>query len=261
MVCNLQCVVLAGGLGTRMRPLAGRVPKTLLPIGGTPFAHYQLAWMAAHGVAEVVYCIGFLGDQVREFVGDGGNWGLAVRYVEDGDALVGTGGALRRAFDAGVLKDEFLVTYGDSFLPVDFRLLARAFAAQTLPAMMAVYCNRGRFDAGNVQFAGGRVVLYQKGKPAKESADLPYIDYGVAAWKADSVAKRIPAGAKTDLADVYHRLSVAGQLAGYEVHDRFYEIGSPAGFADFTRWAADHAADSWLSAELAALEAGSVTAS
>jgi NDP-sugar pyrophosphorylase family protein len=260
MVSNLQCVVLAGGLGTRMRPQTERVPKTLLPVGDTPFAHYQLAWMAAHGVAEVVYCIGFLGNQVRAFVGDGGKWGLTVQYVEDGDTLAGTGGALRRAFDACILRDEFLVMYGDSFLPLDFRFLVRDFAEQTLPAMMAVYCNRGRFDTGNVQYEGGRVVLYQKRKPATRGIDLHYIDYGITVLSADIVAEEIPAGAKSDLADMYHRLSVDGRLAGYEVHERFYEIGSPAGLADFSRWAADHTADSWLSLDLSVVEAGSGTA-
>src|SRR5215468_5087031 len=99
----MQCVILAGGLGTRMRPLTESVPKTLLPVSGTPFAHYQLSWLARHGVREVVYCVAVLGEQVRAYVGDGSPWGLAVRYAEDGDELRGTGGALRRALDAGLL--------------------------------------------------------------------------------------------------------------------------------------------------------------
>src|SRR5437870_13774975 len=99
----MQCVILAGGLGTRMRPLTETVPKTLLPVAGTPFAHYQLDWLARHGVRDVVYCVAVLGDQVRAYASDGSRWGLAVRYVEDGHELRGTAGALRRALDAGVL--------------------------------------------------------------------------------------------------------------------------------------------------------------
>src|SRR5882724_3079057 len=115
----MQCVILAGGLGTRMQPLTRRLPKTLLPVLGRPFAEYQLGWLADQGVRNVVYCIGFLGDQVRAFVGDGRRWRLRVDYVDEGSLLMGTGGALRLASDAGVLEPGFLVLYGDSYLPIE----------------------------------------------------------------------------------------------------------------------------------------------
>src|SRR6516165_5952028 len=101
----MQCVILAGGLGTRMWPLTETTPKTLLPVGHTPFAHYQLTWLARHGVTDVVYSIAVLGDRVRDFVREGTPWNLRVRYVEDGKELRGTGGALRRVLDAGLLDD------------------------------------------------------------------------------------------------------------------------------------------------------------
>jgi NDP-sugar pyrophosphorylase family protein len=135
----MQCVILAGGLGSRMRPFTDVSPKTLIPVVDTPFAHYQLTWLARHGVTEVVYSIGFLGEQIRAYVGDGRRWGLKVCYVEDGIEPAGTAGALRRAYDAGVLGDWFLVLYGDSFLPIDFRDLGAAFERQSRPAMMTVY--------------------------------------------------------------------------------------------------------------------------
>jgi NDP-sugar pyrophosphorylase family protein len=233
----MQCVILAGGLGTRMRPWTERLPKTLIPVHGVPFAHYQLAWLARHGVTEVVYSIAVLGEMVRDFVGDGSRWGLAASYVEDGKELVGTGGALRRVFDSGQLRDRFLVLYGDSFLPFDFRNLWRAFLAQPRPAMMSVYRNRHRFDTGNVRFADGVVQLYRKAKSGERpDCDLDFIDYGLSALSAPIVAEWIPYGTKCDLADVYHRLSVADHLAGFEVQERFYEIGSPSGLRDFETW-------------------------
>ena len=85
----MQCVILAGGLGSRMRPLTAKTPKTLLPVSGIPFADYQLRWAAQHGVTEVVYSIARLGDQVRAYAGDGQRWGLTIRYVEDGDQFAG----------------------------------------------------------------------------------------------------------------------------------------------------------------------------
>jgi NDP-sugar pyrophosphorylase family protein len=244
----MQCVILAGGLGTRMRPWTEKTPKTLLPIADIPFAHYQLSWLAGHAVRRVVYSIAVLGEQVRDYVGDGSRWGLQVEYVSDGDQLAGTGGALRRALDAGVLADWFLVLYGDSFLPVDCRTLARAFLEQPRPALMSVYQNRGLFDTGNVRYSPGVVTLYQKarkGEPSPEGMD--YIDYGLSALRRDLVAERIPAGQIADLSDLYHRLSTEGLLAGYEVRQRFYEIGSPAGMRDFENWASENPIATWAS--------------
>jgi NDP-sugar pyrophosphorylase family protein len=243
----MQCVILAGGLGTRMRPLTDKIPKALLPVAGVPFAHYQLRWLARHGVTEVVYCIGARGEQVRAAVGDGRRWGLRVRYVEDGKQLRGTAGALRRALDAGALRDWFLVLYGDSFLPFDFRRLAAAFLVQRRPALMAVYRNAGRYDAGNVRYEDGVVRLYRKAAPGEAPADVDYIDYGASVLRADLVAERVARGGRHDLADLYHGLSREGLLAGLEVGQRFYEIGSPSGLRDFEAWAAEHPAEAWAS--------------
>jgi NDP-sugar pyrophosphorylase family protein len=237
----MQCLVLAGGLGTRMRALAPDLPKTLIPVAGVPFAHYQLGWMARHGVTEVLYSIGFRGEAIRDFVADGRQWGLEVRYVEDGPKLLGTGGALRRAFDAGVLREWFLVLYGDSFLPFDFRWLGQAFLGQERPAMMTVYHNQGCLDVGNVHFADGLVTLYQK--PPR--AEMPYIDYGISAFRRELIAEMVPAGRKCDLGEMCHRLSVANRLAGWEVTQRFYEVGSPAGLRDFETWLEEHPVSSW----------------
>lgn len=237
----MQCLILAGGLGTRMRALAPEVPKTLIPVRGIPFAHYQLDWLARHGVDRIVYSIGFKGERIREAVGTGSSWGLEVCYVEDGPELLGTGGALRRAFAAGVLQEWFLVLYGDSFLPFDFRLLGDAFLAQERPAMMAVYRNQGRLDTGNVRFSGGVVTLYQKPPPG----EMPYIDYGVSAFRRELIAEVVPTTGKHDLADICHRLSLENRLAGFEVRHRFYEVGSPAGLCDFEHWFGENPVSSW----------------
>src|SRR4051794_22429643 len=159
----VQCVILAGGLGTRMWPVAQTVPKTLLPVAGRPFAEWQLDWLADAGVESVVYCIGYLGAQVRDHLGDGSDRGLAIRYVDEGRELRGTAGALRLAHDEGVLADRFLVLYGDSWLQVDPAAVHAAAEASGLPSLMTVYENNGLFDASNVEYADGRVVRYEKG--------------------------------------------------------------------------------------------------
>jgi len=243
----MQCVILAGGLGTRMRHLTNKMPKTLIPVADAPFAHYQLTWLAQHGVTEVVYSIAVMGDLIRAYVGDGSRWNLSVRYVEDGKELVGTGGALRRVHDAGLLLDRFLVLYGDSFLPFDFRQMAQAFDKQGRPAMMSVFRNQGKYDAGNVQFVDGVVRLYRKGGQGLTPPDMHYIDYGMSVLRVSVVAERIAPGEKKDLAEIYHHLSVENKLAGWEVKQRFYEIGSPVGLRDFEGWIREHPVASWAS--------------
>jgi NDP-sugar pyrophosphorylase family protein len=232
----MQCLILAGGLATRMRPLTDRMPKALIPALGRPFVDHQLDWLAGHGVDDVVLSIGYRGHEIRNHVGDGAAHGLRVRYVDEGSDLRGTAGALRLAFDQDVLEERFLVTYGDSFLPIDFGEVFRAFTASGTPALMTVFHNEGRWDQSNVIFENGRVVLYDKLRRTRPATDFAYIDYGLSALERRIIPDEIPSGVKADLADLFGALSRRGDLAGLEVRERFYEIGSPAGLEDFTAW-------------------------
>ncbi|HYL38719.1 MAG TPA: sugar phosphate nucleotidyltransferase [Bryobacteraceae bacterium] len=233
----MQCVILAGGLGTRMRPLTEACPKTLLPVRGRPFAWHQLHWLAAHGITDVVYCIGHHGDLIRRYWASEPRPVPSIRYVDEGAQLRGTGGALRLARDRGVLDESFLALYGDSFLPVELAPIWRAFQASGAPALMTVLRNQGRWDRSNANYHDGRVTLYDKsGRPGME-----YIDYGLSAFRRelfDTVPEEV-----FDLAALLHELSVRGQLAGFEVEERFYEIGSPDGLRDLERYLAALEAD------------------
>jgi NDP-sugar pyrophosphorylase family protein len=230
---GVQCLILAGGLATRMRPLTEKIPKALIEAEGRPFAHYQLDWLAKHGVTDVVFSIGYLGGMIRDYVGDGSAWGLRVRYVDEGAELRGTGGAVRLAVDQGVLEPSFLVTYGDAFLPVDFLDFDRAFRATDKPAQMSIYRNAGKGDTSNVLFEGGRVVLYDKDRGNPHFARMRHIDYGLLAFRRNIIEERIPRGEKHDLSVLLRDLSREGALAHYEVSERFYEIGSVSGLEDF----------------------------
>ena len=224
----MQCLILAGGLGTRMRPLTDGCPKTLLPVRGKPFAYHQVRWLASQGVTEIVYSIGHQGDQIRDY------WEsepapVGIRYVDEGDRLRGTGGAIRLAFDQGVLAESFFVTYGDSFLPVALPPVWSAYQSSGRPALMTVLRNDGRWDRSNVVYEDGRVVLYDK----TGGLEMHYIDYGL------SVVSRglfEYAPESFDLAALLNDLSLRGELAGYEVSERFYEIGSPGGLQDLEQY-------------------------
>ncbi|HYB58125.1 MAG TPA: nucleotidyltransferase family protein [Alphaproteobacteria bacterium] len=217
--------ILAGGLASRMRPLSESVPKAMIEVAGEPFIAHQLRLLRREGVRDVVLCLGHLGEQVQAFVGGGGRFGLAVRYSSDGARLLGTGGALRKALK--LLGPYFLVLYGDSYLDVAFAPVVEAFAASGLDGLMTVYRNDGRWDASNIVFEAGRILFYSK---TEKRPDMRHIDYGLGILKAE-VLERYPQGEPFDLADVYAALVAAGRLAGFEVQQRFYEIGSPEGLA------------------------------
>jgi NDP-sugar pyrophosphorylase family protein len=233
----MQCVILAGGRATRMRPLTDQIPKALIPAGGRPFIDHQLAWLAGHGVTDVVLCVGYKADAIRAYLADeGARHGLGVRFVDEGDDLRGTAGALRLALDEGALEPSFLIVYGDSFLPIDFGAVFRAFGAAGRPALMTVFRNDGRWDTSNVIFERGLVTLYDKQRRSRPAADFSFIDYGLSAMSRQVIADEVAPGAPADLATLFHALSVRGDLAGLEVAQRFYEIGSPSGLEDFERW-------------------------
>jgi NDP-sugar pyrophosphorylase family protein len=224
----MQCVILAGGLGTRMRPLTDECPKTLLPVRGRPFAYHQLHWLSAQGITEVVYSIGHQGDLIRRYWDHEPCPIARIRYVDEGQRLRGTAGALRLAREQGVLDEQFFAVYGDSFLPVEFGPIWRAFQASGQPALMTVLRNEGRWDRSNVLYPSGHVALYDKaGAPGME-----YIDYGLSCFRRE-VFDHL---ATSDLAVLFHELSVSGHLAAYEVYERFYEIGSPAGLSDLEQY-------------------------
>ena len=227
----MQCLILAGGRGERMKPLTDHCPKALIGVNGVPFAHHQLDWLARQGIGRVVYCIGHLGSQVRDYVGSGGAWGLDIACIEDGEHLFGTAGAIRRALDAGLIYGGFFVLYGDSHVSVDLASVWAASSAGTKPTL-CVFPNDGRWDASNVIYDDGRVTLYEKGRGDARDIGMRHIDVGLSVLSGDVIADEVPAGEEYDLADVFHRLSRVGRLMGYEAAERFYEIGSPQGLAE-----------------------------
>jgi len=209
---NHPVCILAGGLGTRLGERVKDTPKPLIEVAGKPFLLHQLDLL--RGAPRVVLCVGYLGERIEAALGHE-QCGIELRYRYDDQA--GTAGAVRGALED--LGERFLVLYGDTYLRIDYAAVEAA--SEGWPALMTVLRNAGRWDASNAEFRDGRVVRYEKGAPG-----MSWIDYGLSVLTPEAL------GDEADLAQVFTRLAAAGQLAGYEATERFYEIGTPEALAE-----------------------------
>lgn len=228
----MQCVILAGGLGTRIRGRSGSLPKALIPVLGKPFAFYQLEWLARQNIDRVVMSVGYRGDKIINALGDGSQFGLQISYADEGDLLRGTGGALRYIADLALLDASFFILYGDSYLPIELAPIWKASSNGTF-CTMAVMRNQDRWDRSNAVFKDGKVLLYDKAEADPAAAGMQYIDYGVSVLTREIIMDTLVPGEVADLAPLLKQLSIDGRLRGFEVYQRFYEIGSPQGLDDF----------------------------
>lgn len=223
---EMSVAILAGGLATRLRPITERIPKSLISIAGRPFIEYQLEELRRQGVRKVVLCVGFLGEMLEATVGDGGRFGLEVRYSWDGPTQRGTGGALAGALP--MLSENFFCLYGDSLLQIDYAEVRAAFERTGRPALMTVFRNDGAWDTSNVLYENGNIVRYSKTRllPA-----MAHIDYGLSILSKE-LFPSTGTDAAFDLAPSLEALADQGKLAAYESAQRFYEIGSSRGIAE-----------------------------
>lgn len=222
--------ILSGGLATRIRPLTEKIPKSLLQISGKPFIHWQLSNLSNQGIENVVLCVGYLGELIQDFVGDGSSYNLSVTYAFDGGELLGTGGAIKKALP--LLGTDFFILYGDSYLPINFKDVQDFYLQSGMPGLMTVLKNKDLWDKSNVIFQNGKISLYDK---MNISSQMHYIDYGLGLLNS-SVFNDYPKGSVFDLSTIYNHLSLTAQLAGFEVFQRFYEIGSINGIADTEKY-------------------------
>lgn len=222
----LPVVILAGGLATRLQPTTLKMPKALIEVAGQPFIYHQLALLQEQCVNQVVLCVGHFGEMIEDVVCDGSRFGLGVRYSYDGDVLLGTGGAIKKA--SGMLPDEFMILYGDSYLDIDLHPIVERFFAENLPVLMTVYHNRNAFAESNILMREGWILKYDK---RTHDPAMDYIDYGLIVIKKD-VFDPYPVNEPFDLSLVLSRMVESGQVAAFEVGRRFYEIGSVQGLKE-----------------------------
>lgn len=222
--------ILAGGLATRLHPLTEKTPKALIDIEGKPFIAYQLRLLQQQGFKQVVLCINFLGEQIVNYVDDGRQFDLEVQYSFDGESQLGTAGALEKALP--LLGENFFVLYGDSYLSCQYAAVQQAFVASQKMALMAIFKNEGRWDKSNVVWEDNQIKVYDK---SYITPSMQYIDYGLGVFN-QSAFSLVKANERFDLALLYQQLLQKKELEGYEMMQRFYEVGSHSGIKEFQQF-------------------------
>lgn len=231
-----QVVILAGGLGTRLRPITETIPKPLVPVFDKPFLFWQLLDLKAQGFTRILLLVAYLGQQIVDYFGDGSSLGLEIEYSFEPSPM-GTGGALKNAQD--LLDDEFILINGDSFLQAPLVEMVKEFRDQNLEALISTYDNRVPTPViPNLITSEGLVRNYKKDAGLAEGFDL--IDSGVYVIK-----KKVIERTQADhfaLADLWPDLVKQQKLGAFAVNERFYDIGTPERLKEFEEKVRDHLA-------------------
>lgn len=230
----MQAAILAGGLGTRLRPLTDSVPKGLIKVNGRPFLELKLEQLKSNGIEDVILCVGHLGEMIEEHFGDGSRFGIRIRYSRDGKELLGPVGALKRA--EHLLAEEFFVTYGDNYLRLDYGKMMALLKSSGKLGVLAVYHNRGIYGTSDVEVSEGRVTAFQK-SPKRQ---LEWINFGIYALRRKALAL-VASGKPCDEPEFFSLLISRRELLSYEATERFYEIGNMQSLSEFERFMAEGA--------------------
>ena len=226
----LPIAILAGGLAKRLHPITETIPKSLIPINGTPFISLQLKLLADSGYKVVVLCLGHKAELITDYLKEVDNYNLEIHFSFDGNAPLGTAGAISNALQK--LGSKFAVLYGDSYLPVNYKAIEKAFLESSKPALMAVYRNSDNLDTSNIQFLDNQIVKYSK---TEKKPEMHHIDYGIGYYTAE-LFEKLDLYKPTDLYEVLSNLVEESKIVGFEVFERFYEIGSFQGQIDLERF-------------------------
>jgi NDP-sugar pyrophosphorylase family protein len=226
----MPLAILAGGFGTRLGALVADTPKCMISINGKPFVDWQLDSLIKNGYSDFIFCLSYQSELVQQYLGDGRNKGINIQYSIDGEIQLGTGGAIQNALP--LLGKSFGVIYGDSYLPIDYSVVEEEFLKSDSQALMTIYENQNQLDASNVEFVDGKLINYEKGS---NNQRMSHIDYGITYFK-ETAFRSWMGESIFDLSQVCHQLALQKQLVGFEVFERFYEIGSVQGITEFSRY-------------------------
>ncbi|PIU00883.1 MAG: hypothetical protein COT74_02995 [Bdellovibrionales bacterium CG10_big_fil_rev_8_21_14_0_10_45_34] len=230
---NTQVVILAGGLGTRLRPITEKIPKPLVEVAGRPYLEWQLLDLKKQGFRRILLLVSHLGEMIKATFGDGSSLGMKIDYCFE-ETPLGTGGAIKNALKQ--LDPHFLLLNGDSFLPLDFKKFATFAETGGFEACLCAYDNRTPTNVPeNLNVTGGTVSAYAKG--AGRQGGMNHVDAG-AYYLSKTIFEKIRKS-EFQLEDLWPELIAKKHLGAYIVNERFYDIGTLERLQDFSRFLSD----------------------
>ena len=223
-------LIICGGLGTRLYPITKNLPKSLIEINNRPFIYWQLKYIEQQGFKDIHLCLGNMGEMVEEAVKKFKLINLNITFSYDGDKLLGTGGAIVNALSN--VTDDLFIQYGDSYLPVNYKKIQNSYLSNDKKILMSIIKNNNKWDKSNVIYKDSKLLEYNK---KNYSDNMEYIDYGLSIV-SKTIFESYNQKETIDLADIFQKASINSQIIGYEVSEKFYEIGSKEGIKDFKEY-------------------------
>jgi mannose-1-phosphate guanylyltransferase len=227
----MQALILAGGEGTRLRPLTSTLPKPVVPLAGRPFITFMIDWLRQHGVTEVILSCGFLADGVRQVLGAGEGLGVKIDYVEEPRPL-GTGGALRFAGER--LGERFLMLNGDVLTDIDLTEQLKQHEQTGARATIALIGVEDPSAYGLVRRNSDHSVSEFLEKPSPDEIDTNLVNAGAYILERSVLDQMAPPGTNISIErDVFPTL-VGNGLYGFEADGYWLDIGTPARYLQGT---------------------------
>jgi len=216
-----QVVIMAGGKGTRLRPLTYDIPKPMVPVKGKPFLEYQVELLKKYGFSEFLFCTGYLSKYIEDYFQHGVGRDIHIQYSVEPEPL-GTGGALKWAEPK--LEDEFILLNGDTLLYVDYRDLVNRFAQDQAQGYCVVYSNEDQIAPNNIRLDQDNwIVEYDKTNPE----NMQYVDAGGQVFKKNILDYISPGKVVSLEQEIFPTLIQNHQFKAYITHERYYDMGTP----------------------------------
>ena len=215
-----QAVILAGGLGSRLRPLTDTAPKPMIPFHGRPFLESLVEQLRDQGITRMVMLLGYLPDTITSYFGDGSRWGVSITYSVT-PPEVQTGTRMRAAFDS--FDPTFLLLYCDNYWPLLMDRSWKRFVDSGAAALATIYRNTDGYSRDNVRLEGDRIVTYDR---SRTSPGLLGVEIGYSILTREVVRELLPDADIPIEEAIYPTLAARGELAAFATDHRYYSVGS-----------------------------------
>ncbi len=216
-----KALILAGGMGTRLRPITNEIPKQLMPIHGKTILEHVLDLFKKHGIKNIILAIGYKGDKIREYFGDGKRFNVNITYVQE-NAPLGTAGPIR--FAKELIDGTFIVCNADELKDLDLIDMYLSHKENKATATIALTTVEDPSNYGVARLQGNRILEFVE-KPKKDKAPSNLINSGLYIFEPE-IIKYVPEGRSMLEKDVFPKLAKDGKLFGYPFAGQWFDTGT-----------------------------------